>query len=47
MIASRQRDKVEAAAAGARVKGDGVEESHIWAGRVTPTGSHRRRMVVE
>lgn len=33
-VTSKQRDKAVVAATRARVRGDNVEDSHIWAGRV-------------
>ena len=43
-MASRQRDRVEAATAAARVRRDDVENSHLQTERVVPTGSHRRQL---
>lgn len=43
-IASRQRDRTKASASRAHARGDDMEASHIWAGRVISTGSHNRRL---
>lgn len=46
MIASKQTDKAERVVAERSHAGeDDVKDSHIHAGRVVPTGSHRRRLV--
>lgn len=44
MIASQQRDKLVVRA---HVRGDNVEDSHLRAGRVARTGSHKRWLVDE
>lgn len=46
-IASRKHDRVESAVEMARARRDGVEDSHIRAQRVTPTGSRKREMATE
>lgn len=47
MIASKQHDKIAYVVVRARARGDDVDDSHIWVGRVTLIDPHRRWMAVK
>lgn len=44
-IASRLRDRAKVNVVTARPRRGEVDNSHLWEGRVGPTGSHRRKLV--